>query len=353
MKKREIGASFIVVFALFVLFACNSNKQENNPKSKDKPQSKVSGYVVKPTLLINEISVSGSLLPYEEIALMSEIAGRVVFINLPEGKLVKKGTLLVKLFDADLQANLKKMQTQLAIQEKIYNRQSDLMKANGISQSDYDQSYLQVNSIKADIEVQQTMIRKTEILAAFDGTIGLRNISVGAQLNPSTLLATLRMENKLKLDFSVPEKYSNEIKVGLKVKFSVHGNEKQYDATVMATEGGIEANTRNLKVRAIVNSKSEKLVPGGFTNVKLTLDENKNAILVPTQAIIPKERNKIIIVSKNGKAHFVTVNTGIRKASTIEIIDGLSLGDTIITTGLLFIKEGANVSFSTVKNDSI
>ncbi|MEI6696089.1 MAG: efflux RND transporter periplasmic adaptor subunit [Bacteroidota bacterium] len=353
MKNREIGASFMVVFALFVLFACNSNKQENNPKSKEKPQSKVSGYVVKPTLLINEISVSGSLLPYEEIALMSEVSGRVVFINLPEGKLVKKGTLLVKLFDADLQANLKKMQTQLAIQEKIYNRQSDLMKANGISQSDYDQSYLQVNSIKADIEVQQTMIRKTEILAAFDGTIGLRNISVGAQLMPSTLLATLRMEDKLKLDFSVPEKYSNEIKAGMKVKFTTHGDVKQYDATVIATEGGIDENSRSLKVRAVVNSNAGHLVPGGYTNVQLTLGENKNAILVPTQAIIPQERNKSIIVAKMGKAHFIKVLTGTRRASTIEITQGLNPGDTIVTTGLLFLKEGAKISFSNVKTDSL
>jgi membrane fusion protein (multidrug efflux system) len=284
---------------------------------------------------------------------MNEVAGRVVFINLPEGKFVKKGTLLVKLFNDDLQANLKKMQTQLAIQEKIFKRQTELFKVNGISQYDYDQTYLQLNSIKAEIEVQQSMIRKTQVLAPFDGIIGLRNISEGAQVTPSTLMATIRVENKLKLDFSIPEKYSNEIKAGLKVKFTVHGNEKQYDATVMATEGGIEANTRNLKVRAIVNSNSDNLVPGGFTNVQLTLGENKNAIIVPTQAIIPQERNKIIIVVRNGKAHYVTVTTGIRKASTIEIIDGLSPGDTIVTTGLLFLKEGANVSFSTVKNDSI
>jgi len=353
MKKKENWASLLVVLAILILFGCNSNGKDKNAKSKDKQQAKVDGFVIKPSLLINEISVSGSLLPYEEVALMNEVAGRVVFINLPEGKFVKKGTLLVKLFNDDLQANLKKMQTQLAIQEKIFKRQTELFKVNGISQYDYDQTYLQVNSIKAEIEVQQSMIRKTQVLAPFDGIIGLRNISEGAQVTPSTLLATIRVENKLKLDFSIPEKYSNEIKAGLKVKFTVHGNDKQYDATVMATEGGIEANTRNLRVRAIVNSNSDNLVPGGFTNVQLTLGENKNAILVPTQAIIPQERNKIIIVSKNGKARFVKVNTGIRKASTIEIIDGLNLGDTIVTTGLLFIKEGANVSFSTVKNDSI
>jgi len=184
MKKSVKWTSLIVASTILIFWSCNSNNKENNSKSKEKSQSKVSGFVVNPSLLINEISVSGSLLPYESVTLMNEIAGRVVLINLPEGKFVKKGTLLVKLFDDDLQANLKKLQTQLAIQEKTYKRQTELLKANGISQSDYDQTYLQVNSLKADIEVQQSIIRKTEILAPFDGTIGLRNISIGAQVTP-------------------------------------------------------------------------------------------------------------------------------------------------------------------------
>ena len=142
------------------------------------------------------------------------------------------------------------------------------------------------------------------------------------------------------------------MKPGLKVKFTVHGNDKQYDATVIATEGGIDANTRNLKVRAITNSKSDELVPGGFADVQLTFRENKNAIMIPTQAIIPQERNKSVIVAKNGKAYFVKVLTGIRRASTIEITDGINSGDTIVTTGILFLKEDAKLSFSSVKTDS-
>lgn len=351
MKKTKKWFSLITVIVIFINYGCNSKSNEANVKSKEKSQTKVDGYVVNTSLLKNEISVSGSILPNESVALMNEIAGRVVELNLPEGKFVKKGCLLVKLFDDDLQANLKKMQTQLSIQEKTLKRQSELLKANGISQSDYDQTYLQLNSIKADIDVEQSMIRKTQILAPFDGVIGLRNISIGAYVSPSTLLATIRMENQLKLDFSIPEKYSSEIKPGLKVKFTVHGDDQQYDATVLATEGGIEAATRNLKVRATINSKSNNLVPGGFTNVQLTLGENLNAVMVPTQSIIPQERNKSIIVAKNGKAHFTIVHTGNRRASTIEIIDGLSPGDTIVTTGLLFLKEGSKLSFSSIKTD--
>ena len=238
----------------------------------------------------------------------------------------------------------------MSIQEKIYERQSELLKVNGLSQYDYDQTFLQVNSIKADIEVEKSLIRKSVILAPFDGVIGLKNISVGAQVTPSTNLATIRMVDKLKLDFSIPEKYSSEIKPGFKVKFTISGNDKLYDATVFASEGGIDANTRNLRVRALVINKSAELVPGGFTNVQLTLGENKNAIMIPAQALIPQERNKSLIVSKNGKAHFVIVNTGIRKESTVEILNGIHPGDTVVVNGLLFLKEGVKLSFSNIKN---
>lgn len=341
----------LLAFAVFSFASCGK-KQANDPSKgqKGKNQLAVDAVIAKPSLLANQITVSGSLLAFEEVALMSEMSGRVVQINLPEGNLVKKGTLLVQLFNDDLQANLKKLQTQLEIQEKIYQRQAELLKVNGISQSDYDQTYLQVNTIKAEIEVQQSLIRKSQVLAPFDGVIGLRNISVGAQISPSTLLTTIRMEDKLKVDFSIPEKYSSEIKAGLKVKFTIYGKDTQYDATVLATEGGIDASTRNIKVRALVISKSEELVPGAFTNVQLTLGENKNAILIPTQAIIPQERNKSVIVSKKGKAHFTLVKTGVRKESMVEITDGIAIGDTIVTNGLLFLKEGVKLSFSNVKN---
>ncbi|HJV78102.1 MAG TPA: efflux RND transporter periplasmic adaptor subunit, partial [Paludibacter sp.] len=322
----------------------------NKKDPKEKKQKKVEAYVVKPSLLITEISVSGSLMAYETVDLKNEVAGRVVMINLPEGKFVRQGTLLVKLFDDDLQATLKKLQSQLAIQQQVYNRQSELLKVNGITQNDYDQTGLQLNSLKADIEVEKTMIRKTEVRAPFDGVIGLRSISVGAIITPSTLLATIRTENKIKIDFSVPEKYSSVIKTGMKVKFSMNNNQKMYDATVIATEEGIDAATRNLKVRAIVNSQSKDLISGAFANVILRLNENKNALLIPTQSIIPQEDNKTVIVARGGKAHFVNIKTGIRQASNIEILDGLQAGDSIVTSGLQFIKEGNKLIFSSVKN---
>ena len=352
MKKKStlwIAIVMVALVAFFLKLAFTKSDDKDKRGDKGKVEKKIDAIIVKPSLLINEISVSGSLLAFEEVELKNEVAGRVVKINLPEGKFVKKGTLLVKLFDDDLQSSLHKLTTQLAIQQKIYNRKSELLKVSGISQNDYDQTGLLLNSLKADIEVEKTLIRKTEVLAPFDGVIGLRNISIGAIVTPSTLLSTIRTANKIKLDFSVPEKYSSVISTGMKVKFKMSNNDKTYDATVIATEQGINVGTRSMKVRALVNSSARELVSGAFANVTLRLSENHNALMIPTQTIIPEEENKSVIVARHGKAHFITVQTGIRKASDIEITDGLQPGDTVITSGLLFLKEGGKLQYATIK----
>ncbi len=343
-RLTGILLGFLLAFALF---SCSSGNQD---KSKDNKAGKksivVEGYVVKPTVLDQTIMISGTLKPFEETVLMPDVPGRVVSVNLPEGTFVKKGTLLVKLFDEDLKANLKKLNTQLEIAEQTLKRQNELLKVSGISELEYDQTELQVNSIKDDIEILQVQIRKTEVIAPFDGIIGLRNVSVGAQITSTTPLTTIREIDRMKLDFSVPEKYSREVKEGKKVQFTVQGDDTKYEGRVMATEESIEADTRNLKVRAVVDGKTGSLKPGAYATVELALAENKDALMVPTQSIIPQERNKKVILVRNGKAAFTTVKTGVRQSALIEILEGVAAGDTVVTTGILFLKPDQPVKLS-------
>lgn len=352
MKLKHLCLLSAISFVT-ILQGCHSETTETKNAKQKLNGLRVEGEIVKPSILDQSITVSGTLKPFEETILMPEVSGRVVAINLPEGEVVKRGTILIELFSGDLQAQLQKSQAQLQIAEETFKRQGELIKVNGISQSDYDQAELQVKSVKADIEVLQVQIGKTKIRAPFDGTIGLRNISLGAQVTPTTALVTIRDIKQLKLDFSVPEKYSSIVKSGSKVKFTIQGDDKKYDATVMATEQGIDITTRNLKARAVVKGQSKEIVPGAFANVELRLGENKQALLVPTQAIIPQERNKQLILSKQGKAKFITITTGIRTSSKIEVLTGIKPGDTVVTTGILFLKPGANLKFFKIKRDSI
>lgn len=349
--KKKINILIAVVLLLLTAFFIKVGFLSSGDKkqdSREKAQKKVDAFIVTPSSLISEITVTGALAAYDEVELKNEIAGRVVKLNLPEGKFVRKGTLLVKLYDDDLQAALKKLESQLAIQKRIYQRQSELIKVSGISQTDYDQTILELNTIKAEIAEQKALIRKTEVQAPFDGTIGLRNISIGAVVSSSTLLATIRTSNKIKLDFDVPEKYGSKITTGMKVDFTMSNDNRLYSATVIATEQGIDSATRNLKVRALISTSSKELIPGAFANVQLQFGENTHALMIPTQAIIPQEGDKMVIVARKGEARFVKIKTGIRKSSKIEVTEGVEAGDTIITSGLLFLKEKSKLSYSTI-----
>lgn len=351
--KRKYSTGVVFALMILAITSCGKGNADKKSGAKSGNDVKVEGFIVQPSVLNQTVALSGTVKAFEETVLMPEVSGRVVAVNLPEGKFVKQGTLLVKIFDGDLQAQLRKAQIQLQLAEQTQKRQSELRKVEGVSQADFDQATLQVNSLKADIELIKVQIRKTEIQAPFDGIIGLRNVSVGAQISPSIAVAIIRKSDKLKIDFGVPEKYSRYIKPGLKVKFTLQGSETAYDATVFASERGIEASTRNLKIRAIIDSRSDELIPGAYANVVLRLSEDHNAMLIPSQAIIPQENKKNVIIASNGKAKFVAIKTGTRTSSRVEVLEGLKNGDTLVTTGLLFLKPDAILKFTKVKRDSL
>lgn len=341
--KRIFSAAFL----LLLISACNEKKEtkKTTDSSKMGPLS-VEGMIVKPSTLAEGIEVAGNILPFEITEIRPEISGRVTQINFTEGGFVQKNTLLIKLFDGDLQAQLKKLLVQLKIAEKTEERQRELLKINGISQQDYDLSLLQVNNIKADIELTQVNIGKTEIRAPYSGRMGLRSISPGAYITPATIITSISQLDKKKISFSVPEKYSSEIRNGMRINFRIEGIDKDETGTILASESVVEANTRNLKVLATINDGSQKLIPGSFAKVNLTLSQNKNAVIIPTQCIIPNARAKQVVIFRDGKAEFTTVTTGIRGAETIQVTNGLESGDTVITTGLLFIRKDSKLKIS-------
>ena len=346
--KRIALLNIFLVLLMVLVSSCGGAKKKQDGKGAAEI-SFIEGHVITASVVDETIGVSGTLKPFEETVLMPEAAGRVVTLNLPEGQFVKKGTLLVKIFDDDLQAQLAKVTNQYTIGKEILDRQAELLKVDGISKVEYDQQALIVASAKNDIDLLKAQISKTEVLAPYDGVIGLRNISLGAQVTLSTPLATIRESDKLKLDFSVPGKYSQMIHKGTKVKFSVEGDDNKFDAEVMATEEGIDQNTRNLKARALVTAHSPSLTPGAYASVELRLSQNRSALMVPTQSIIMKERSKSVIICKDGKAVFIPIKTGVRQSGNIEVISGLNAGDTVVTTGVLFIKPDMKLDFAKIK----
>lgn len=352
MKKiiLIISITFTALVAFFFLFKHFTEKSENSSEKSaiSKLQGQYEGIIVKSTELKRDLDVSGVVLPFDETFLTSEISGKIVKLNIQEGKAVKQGTLLVKLFDDDLQAQLKMLEVQLKIAKNNEQRMKTLLTAQGTSQQEYDASLLQVNNINAQIEILKVNIGKTEIKAPYDGILGLKKVSLGQYVNPSANIATIRATNNLKLDFNVPEAYSSMIKIGSTVNFTISGSSETYSANIIASESSIESDSRNLAVRALVKGTIKGLIPGAFAKVKLNLEDAKNSKLIPTSAIIAQASEKKVYVIKNGLAQFITIQTGLRQESLIEVISGLNEGDTVLTTGLLFVKPNMPIKLTKI-----
>jgi len=347
------GVYFVGLLVLsFLVTGCNEKKDKvsgggrGNARSKD-PLA-VEGFLVESSEVSETVEVPGTLFPAEETQIRAEVSGRVIQLNIPEGAVVNKGMMLVKLFDQDLQAQLRKLEVQLQIAEKTVERQKELLAINGISQQDYDLSSLTADNLKADIQTIRIAISKTEIRAPYAGQVGLRNVSLGSYLSPTDIITTLREVDQLKLEFSVPEKYAQSIGKGYIVKFRVDGGKQDHTATVMATEGNVDQATRTLKIRALVKYQNKELVPGVFARVNLQLGRDNQALMIPTQAIIPQARNKQVIVLRKDSVLFSVVETGVRDSAYIQVTSGLKKGDTIITTGLMAIRPASKIKISKV-----
>ncbi len=328
----------------FILGGCSGNdKKTAAPKPAGQQAAKADGYIVSPQLLSQDLEVPGSLAAFKETELHPEASGRVTGVYFKEGAYVTQGATLLKIYDGDLQAQLNKLEVQLKTAQQTVERYASLLKINGVSQQEYDLNVLAVNNIIADMNIIRTSIAKTTLRAPFSGKIGITSITPGAYVSPQTSIATLRNTNPLKLDFTVPEVYGTKMKAGALVNFTVEGADKTYAATISATENIIAAENRNLRVMALVTKQDAQLLAGAFAKVKIPLGENNAALMVPSQAIIPKARNKEVMMLQNGIATRQVVTTGLRDSANVEITTGLKAGDTVLISGILTIKPGTKV----------
>lgn len=306
----------------------------NNPRSGSS-STIVDVIVAEPQIITNHIEVNGTVVANEYVDLHPEASGRLIYLNVPEGKQVQAGTVIARVNDADLRAQIAKSKVQLDLAQKTEERYRQLLDVNGINQSDYDAALNTVNGYKADIEYYQAMLDKTVVKAPFTGVVGLRQVSLGAYVSPTTLIATIQQLDKIKIDFTLPEEYGNIIKKGGLVDVEVDAaSQTRKKAEILAIEPQVNQSTRNLKVRAILqNSKAN---PGAFVKVYVNAGIDKNALMVPTNCIIPDDKNKQLVLVKNGKASFVNVQTGLRQANNVEITSGIKQGDSVVVTGVLF-----------------
>lgn len=298
----------------------------------------INAEILKYQSLTDKTISTGSTLPDEEVDLSFETSGKVVEIYFEEGSHVKKGDLLAKINDKPLQAELKKLEAQIPLAKDRVYRQRTLLARDAVSQEAFEQVSTEYEKLMADIDLVKAHIAQTELRAPFDGIIGLREVSEGAYASPTVRIAKLTKIKPLKIDFSIPERYSSEVTKGTNIIFRIENNTglmEDHTASVYAVESEIESNTRTLKARALYPNENEVIKPGRSVSVEITRREIKNAIAIPSEALIPEMGKDIVYLYKGGKAQPVEITIGLRTESHLQVLKGLSVGDTLIISGVM------------------
>jgi membrane fusion protein (multidrug efflux system) len=352
----SVIALFILGMALYPTLKKKWNKED---EPRETPAANFRGgrgvplninvKVIEPEALVDYIQLTGYLIPDEEVDLTFETSGKITNIFFQEGTAVTKGQLLAKVNDRPLLAELQKLEAQIPLAEDRVFRQKSLLEKDAVSKEAYEQVNTELDKLHADIDLVKSKIAQTELRAPFDGIIGLRMVSEGAYASPTTIVATLTKITPLKIEFSVNEKYANMIHPGTNIVFQTPPDLANYNAAIYAIESRVDLNTLTLKARARYPNTNGRLKPGRSANVEIKSSELKNALTVPNEAIIAEMGRDIAYIYSDGKAKQVELIKGIRTESNIQILEGLSPGDTLIISGILQLRDGLPVTIDNVR----
>lgn len=355
----KIVLGIIVLACIIFVFKGELNffgeEETNQPAVEGEPTStklNVEAIIAQSKPLDNNLNITGSLEANESVNLKSEVSGVVSAIYFKEGQTVKKGQLLLQLNDEELRAEMEKLQFSKKLNEDIEFRQKQLLKKEAISREEYEMALTTLNTSIADLRIKQVQLNKHKIRAPFDGVIGLREVSVGSYLNPSDAIANIYSINPIKVEFSIPGRYTSELNVGDKITFTVDAYEEEFKGSIYAIEPQIDPETRSIRIRAVCENREGKLLPGQFAKIILTISTFENTIMIPTESVIPELNAKKVYVYENGKAITKTIETGIRTSQTIQVVSGLNSGDTVITTGILQMQPNMELDVRIVNADA-
>lgn len=294
------------------------------------------------------VPAPGTLVPNESVAITSELSRRITKVFAKDGARVKKGDVLFKLDDLDLGAELNELTVKKKLAADVEARQKKLRAEGLSSEADYEKAKSDVALITAQISSLSVTMSRTSIRAPFAGLLGLRQVSEGAMVSPSTTLVTLTDDTSLKVDVLLPERYAPLVQQDASFTFHVEGLDTPFEAKIVAVEPAVLADTRSVKVRGLTDNTAGKLRPGAFVNVDFPLSKRADALLIPTVSVIPSLGGHSVYRVVDGKVEQVEVELGVRTPTEIEITKGLSPGDVVLVTNLLRVRPGSPVKLGKV-----
>lgn len=344
-KSFQLTIALVVVFLILspkILPALGNVLSE--PAEEHTPPLAVDMAVLQPGEFNQVISATGSLLANAQVELSPEVSGKITRLEIEEGTFVEEGDLLVKINDRDLQAELKGALSELQLLTTTEDRKRQLLEKGGATQEEYDVIQAQINTKKAEIEHIRANIQRTEIRAPFDGILGLRQVDPGAYVTPSTPIASIQDINKMKIEFSIPERYSSAVKTGNEITYRVQGMDSLFAGEVYAVEPQIDVRSRTFKIRAISDNQAGLLQPGAYAEIDLVLDSHSDALTVPSIALIPEGTDFKVYRYSNGRAVPTEVSIGVRDQGKTQILEGLKATDTVLLNGFMQIEDNSRVA---------
>jgi membrane fusion protein, multidrug efflux system len=346
MTRKRIAVSAGLCALALVLYLAISGDAALAPPARDEPPAlRAEAYVVAPLPITETVRTVGTLAANESVEIVAELSRRLVEVDVEEGSAVEAGARLFKLDDADLRSQLAELEARHRLAARTEQRQRELLaiEKRALSQQAYDQATADLQAVEAEIASLRVTLAKTEIRAPFAGRVGLRRVSEGAWLTPSTLLTTLQDISRIKIDFSLPERHSGAVAIGQTFRFRVAGRSEDLEGRVIAIEPAIDAPTRSLVVRGVAENPNGALMPGAFATLDVPVAPESSGILIPAQAIIPSASGHAVYVLREGKAQLQEVEIGMRSAESVQVLRGLAIGDTVLTTNLLRMRPGVRV----------
>lgn len=291
----------------------------------------------------DETTAVGTLKSNESVVLRPETSGRIAAIHFKDGQVVRRGALLLSL-DAGIQeAELQQARANLALAQANQQRNEDLFQKKFISQQSLDNTKAALKVQEASVALAEARLAKTRIRAPFDGVVGIRNVSVGDYVKEGEELVNVEDIATLKVDFRLPEAYLGRLERGQTLEVSSDALPGvPFQATLEAVDPLVDVNGRSISCRALLPNREGRLRPGMFVRSRLVFGERKDALMLPEQAVVTGARPRVFRVEE-GKARAVTVQLGVRRDGRVEILEGLALGDTVITAGQLKVRDGMAV----------
>ena len=318
------------------------NPSAASPAGAGGPQRPVSVEVAKveTTKLVDETQSVGSLRSNQGVILRPEVGGRVSQVMFRDGQRVKKGQVLVQFDDQLPAAQVMQAQAELSIARANHTRNKELVAQNFISKRSLDESEAALQVAEAKLSLAQATLQRLKVLAPFDGVAGLRQINVGDYLKDGADMVNIEDIDAVLLDFRLAERFQTKVKPGQKAQVSFDALPgKQFTALVQAIDPLIEANGRSVGVRACIDNRQMQLRPGMFARVSAVFGERPNAMVVPEEAIVPQGGRSFVVKVVAGPnkdelmSERVAVKIGLRQPGKVEILEGLTLEDTVVVAG--------------------